>query len=328
MNKMSEEIKISQLQEANEISANDLMMIIQNGVNKKKNIKQMAKELNPVAVSATQPTTNEKVWFKTGKNKFNSSNLSSQTNTGITTSFDGSTMKLNGTSTGDGSIYNRTSTSIVLEAGTYTWTLTKKSGTVTKTTQQAAAYLRKSIAGTTLATNSLSNFATSDTQKTTSTLTEETMIEFSSYVNSAGIVFNNLILEVQIEKGTGTAYEAYIEPAIYTKNDNGVYEEFRSKKSVSETDISVNKTSYVTAVTRAKIVSYDRVHFINIACTVSQSGVTIFNTSLKPSFLIELNLVTNNNTTARCVLNTNGNIEIAKISSSSEVIYVNGIVII
>lgn len=33
---MSEEIKISQLQEANEISANDLMMIIQNGVNKKK----------------------------------------------------------------------------------------------------------------------------------------------------------------------------------------------------------------------------------------------------------------------------------------------------
>ena len=36
MNKMSEEIKISQLQEANEISANDLMMIIQNGVNKKK----------------------------------------------------------------------------------------------------------------------------------------------------------------------------------------------------------------------------------------------------------------------------------------------------
>ena len=36
MKKMSEEIKISQLQEANEISANDFMMIIQSGVNKKK----------------------------------------------------------------------------------------------------------------------------------------------------------------------------------------------------------------------------------------------------------------------------------------------------
>ena len=71
---MSEEIKISQLQEANEISANDFMMIIQSGVNKKKNIKQMAKELNPVVVSPTQPTTNEKVWFKKGKNLLNKNN--------------------------------------------------------------------------------------------------------------------------------------------------------------------------------------------------------------------------------------------------------------
>lgn len=98
--------------------------------------------------------------------------------------------------------------------------------------------------------------------------------------------------------------------------------------TVTETDISANKTSYVTNITRAKIVNFGRIHFINIACTVSQSQVNIFNTSLRPAFLTELNLVTNNNTTARCVLNTNGNIEIARISSSSEVIYVNGIVII
>lgn len=63
---MSEEIKISQLQEANEISANDFMMIIQSGVNKKKNIKQMAKELNPVVVSPTEPTgdNRRKVWMQ------------------------------------------------------------------------------------------------------------------------------------------------------------------------------------------------------------------------------------------------------------------------
>ena len=182
-------------------------------------------EKSAVVVSTTQPTTSEKVWFKKGKNKFNSDKLSSQTNTGITTSFDSSTMKLNGTSTGDGSIYNRTLTSIVLEAGTYTWTLIKKSGTVTKTTQQAAAYLRKSIIGTTLAINSLSNFATSDSQKITFTLTEETAIEFSSYVNSAGISFNNLILQVQIEKGSGSAYEEYVKPEIFVKN-NDIFENF------------------------------------------------------------------------------------------------------
>ena len=45
MNKMSEEIKISQLQEANEISDNDLMMIIQNKANKKVTFKQIKKNI-------------------------------------------------------------------------------------------------------------------------------------------------------------------------------------------------------------------------------------------------------------------------------------------
>ena len=109
---------------------------------------------------------------------------------------------------------------------------------------------------------------------------------------------------------------------------NNIEKAFTEEAKITETDISANKTSYVTNITRAKIVNFGRIHFINIACTVSQSQVSIFNTSLRPAFLTELNLVTNNNTTARCVLNTNGNIEISKISSSSETIYVNGIVII
>lgn len=113
--------------------------------------------------------------------------------------------------------------------------------------------------------------------------------------------------------------------SIRVKDSDNTFKDLLVK---TETDISANKTSYVTNITRAKIVNFGRIHFINIACTVSQSQVNIFNTSLRPAFLTELNLVTNNNTTARCVLNTNGNIEIARISSSSEVIYVNGIVII
>ncbi len=42
---MSEEIKISQLQEANEISDNDLMMIIQNKANKKVTFKQIKEKI-------------------------------------------------------------------------------------------------------------------------------------------------------------------------------------------------------------------------------------------------------------------------------------------
>lgn len=42
---MSEEIKISQLQEANEISANDLVMVIQNKANKKVTFKQIKENI-------------------------------------------------------------------------------------------------------------------------------------------------------------------------------------------------------------------------------------------------------------------------------------------
>lgn len=45
MKKMSEEIKISQLQEANEISDNDFMMIIQNKANKKVTFKQIKENI-------------------------------------------------------------------------------------------------------------------------------------------------------------------------------------------------------------------------------------------------------------------------------------------
>lgn len=49
---MSEEIKISQLQETNEINANDLMMIVQNGINKK----VMAKKINEGTVKKSGET--------------------------------------------------------------------------------------------------------------------------------------------------------------------------------------------------------------------------------------------------------------------------------
>lgn len=42
-------------------------------------------------------------------------------------------------------------------------------------------------------------------------------------------------LKIQIEQGTtATEYEEYIEPKIYVKNDNGVYEEFISKEDTLE----------------------------------------------------------------------------------------------
>ena len=228
---MSEEIKVSEMQEAEEVNDEDIVMVIQKKVNKKAKIKQIKNEL---AVSPTQPTTNEKVWFKCGKNKFDSDELSSKTALGITTSFSNSIMTINGTSTGNGIMYAQSLTKIVLEAGTYTWSMNKKSGTVTRTTQAAALYLRKSGTTTNIATISAETFATTDTKSVTFTLTERTAIDFYAYVNATGLAFNNLALEVQIERGSAaTTYEEYVEPVIYVKNNNNVYEEFIKKEEDS-----------------------------------------------------------------------------------------------
>lgn len=61
---MSEEVKVSQLPETETINDDDILMIVQNNVNKK--IKR--KHVTDIKVSSTEPTTGEKVWFKSGKN--------------------------------------------------------------------------------------------------------------------------------------------------------------------------------------------------------------------------------------------------------------------
>ena len=187
-------------------------------------------EESVVIVSKTKPTTREKVWFKIGKNKFNSDELPSQTTLGVNTSFNNSIMTINGTSTGNGVMYTQSLTKIVLEAGTYTWSMNKKSGTVTRTTQAAALYLRKSGTTTNIATISAEAFATTNTKSVTFTLTERTAIDFYAYVNATGLAFNKLALEVQIEQGSkATTYEEYVEPTVYVKNASGVFEEFYNK---------------------------------------------------------------------------------------------------
>lgn len=197
MNKMSEEIKISQLQEANEISANDLMMIIQNGVNKKKNIKQMAKELSTVAVSATQPITNKKVWFKIGKNKFDKSRYIENIATGA----------------------SRTK-NLKLEPNTvYTM-----SSNMTKTSSNTADLFFASGCNASVSTDANGVW---DGQSRTVTSDENGYVTVAYRKQSTSQTPNLMDAWYQIEQGsTATEYEAYIEATIYVKNNNGVYEKF------------------------------------------------------------------------------------------------------
>ena len=196
MNKMSEEIKISQLQEANEISANDLMMIIQNGVNKKKNIKQMAKELSTVAVSATQPITNKKVWFKIGKNKFDKSRYIENIATGA----------------------SRTK-NLKLEPNTvYTM-----SSNMTKTSSNTADLFFASGCNASVSTDANGVW---NGQSRTVTSDENGYVTVAYRKQSTSQTPNLIDAWYQIEQGSkASAYEAYIEPTIFVKNGS-IFEEF------------------------------------------------------------------------------------------------------
>lgn len=208
---MNEEIKISQLQEANEINENDLMMIIQNGVNKKKNIKQMAKELGEVAINTTQPTTNEKVWFKKGKNKLNKNNYVVDALGYV------------------GFVVN-------LEYG-QTYTLSSNLPIIAKFAKES------NLSGETVGPQNWIKF-TSWTfvagQNTGNYLNNVVYIginekEFQKNVEA----YSNY--NIQIEQGSkASAYEAYIEPTIFVKNGS-IFDEFilKNEKKYSITEQAI-----------------------------------------------------------------------------------------
>lgn len=208
---MNEEIKISQLQEANEINENDLMMIIQNGVNKKKNIKQMAKEFGEVAINPTQPTTNEKVWFRKGKNLLNKNNYFKDSGGYI------------------GFIVN-------LEYG-QTYTMSSNIPIIAKFATQSnltgptvgPQNWVKFTSWTFVAGKNSGNFLNNIVYIGINEKEMQKNIEaFSDY-------------ELQIEPGsTATAYEEYIEPTIFVKNGS-IFDEFilKNEKKYSITEQAI-----------------------------------------------------------------------------------------
>ena len=59
------------------------------------------------------------------------------------------------------------------------------------------------------------------------------VVDFAN--NNGDINLNTSVSNIQVEQGsTPTEYEAYVEKAIYVKNDNGVYEEFYNKGVLDE----------------------------------------------------------------------------------------------
>jgi len=140
----------------------------------------------------------------TGKNLFNLN--TSNSNKGIDYSFNGSILSLNGTTTGEGNIYNNNSNTILLKSGTYTFS-TITSGAFTRNNKDVAIYLRKkSDSSALIVLYSTANYIIDSTF----TLTEDIEVYIQIYTNGSGFVFNNFNIYIMLNEGsTALPYEPY-----------------------------------------------------------------------------------------------------------------------
>ena len=168
-----------------------------------------------IYVGAEEPTTGEKVWFRKGKNLLNYKNLTGNaTNIGIMVD---SNDNLCSTTTSDARAWNYDNSNwfIILPAGKYTISLeySKQSSNVNA---GIGIYSKEKQILFTKTVN-LNNY------NYTFTLEEETRVGVMMKIYDG-------ILKIQLEQGSkATSCEAYIEPQIFVRNSNGVYEEFTKK---------------------------------------------------------------------------------------------------
>lgn len=151
-------------------------------------------EESAVVVSATQPTTNEKVWIQKGNNLFNKNNAVL------------GTLQADGTISTDNSYY----------------------------TSDFIKVVPNTIYYKTMSTSARFKYYYKDKTQYSSTYTDLSNAQNAqAFTIPANVYYirlsvsSTLIDTFQINTGSvAKPYEAYIEPKIYVKNDNGVYEEF------------------------------------------------------------------------------------------------------
>lgn len=181
------------------------------------NLMQDNMEQVGAVVSATEPTTNEKVWFKKSNNLFNAYDdydYTTGTNK-ISYSIDGSN-KITATSAGDWSRIGCTIPNLKPNTQyTVSTNITNAAGMSCGIYLAAGQYdiqtstnFRAKYTGTTDANGKLYFLLYSN---------------FTADTATADVIFDN----IQVEQGAAaTKFEEFVEKEIYTKNANGAYEKF------------------------------------------------------------------------------------------------------
>ena len=223
------------------------------------------------------------------KNRFTFNNLTDNTQIGVTVTYNNSELKLNGTSSSAGSIINDgTSLGITLPIGSYMFSIKEASGSFTKTSTQDIALFLKDANNNNIANTSLGaiDYPSSKTFTKQFTLTQATDLYFYIYCSASGIVFNNLVFQIQIEDGsTKTTFEPYqgntynIDLPIENKFDISTITESKyinSSGNLSNTSNS-NTSDYISvSINESYTLSWDYTLPLN---STSRREIVLYNTS-------------------------------------------------
>lgn len=226
-----------------------------------------------VYVGAEEPTTGEKVWFRKGKNLCNGINqhcfLTTAANTCNTTTSD-------------------TGLAIPVKKGTYTIS--------TKTTQ---ARYRVAFVNSFPTGDSVTAYSGVNKDGTNESITIENSNNYKYLIVNA-----TDLSSILVEQGSkATSYEAYIEPQIFVRNSNGVYEEFTKNDNVI--------SGQVTATT-------DNVGRILVPIPLGATGANVI--SVEGNYFTFLRPLQSNKTNSLCYLKDTDNMQ-AIVNTSVTVVW-------
>ena len=192
---------------------------------------------------------NVKQEITTQVNYFTGKNIKAGTRNGVEYSFDNSILILNGTTTNTGDIREITTTGIILEPGKYTATAIVLDGTYIKpTNKDFTIYIRNKDNGLILGASG-SNFNKSSKVGSSITISEKTYIYIQVYANAKDIVFNNLKIGIQIEKGDAfKKFEQFVLDSPTPDDSREIGTVQKSLKTIIEKSDKTQKQEYIIPV--------------------------------------------------------------------------------
>ena len=187
---------------------------------------EISSNQSEIIVSPTEPTTGEEVWLQKGKNLFNEQII---TNIAINQS---------------GTFLNTTGSNLQKFVCSSGETFTLKATFASVNVDNILFMIFFDGQGNMLERYPIANQATI-------TMTH------TAPANTAYMYDGHYIIKpttIQLEYGsTATTYEPYIDKKIYTKNDNGVYEEFYNESEMNKETYSTNETRIGTWINNKKL---------------------------------------------------------------------------